>query len=149
MKTRIVFEMIQDLLVSAVLTFCGGLLNGIVMPLKMFIPGMLFAWVVNLVIGFSVPEKKLGDKLCDRLGLQGRGRFWIVMAVIVTINVIGISLCVNIRRLGFTGEAMKIFLVTLIPLLLLGYAAACLFYPLSEKLSGMICGINKGVKKDV
>lgn len=143
MKHRIVFELIQDLLVSTVLTLVGSFVNGASMPISVFMLEVLFAWVVNLVIGFCIPEKKIGESLCKVLKANEKAGFWIVMAVIVIINVIGISLCVVLKNVGLQPVFWNVWLKLLVPLLVVGYISACIFYPISNKITELFCGKNK------
>lgn len=140
MKHRIVFELIQDLLVSIVLTCVGILCAGSGFPPPVgFLSEVLFAWIVNLVIGFAVPEKKIGEALCKAVHAPEKAGFFIVLAVIVCINVLGISICVVLKNVGFHAAFWGVWVRMLLPLLIVGYIAACAFFPLSEKLTKLIC----------
>lgn len=143
MKHRVIFELIQDLFVSIVLTGVGAFLSGASMPVIAFLLEVLFAWVINLIIGFVVPEKKIGESLCKAVHAPEKAGFWIVMAVIVIINVIGISLCVVLKNVGFHAAFWSAWGSMLLPLLIVGYIAACVFFPVSNKLTALICHENK------
>lgn len=99
MKQRIIFEIIQDFFVSTVLTLVAALVSGAGISFVPFVLDVLFAWLVNLIIGFAVPEKRIGEFLAQKLKLNKTLSFLFVLLVIVVINVVGISACVVLKTL--------------------------------------------------
>ena len=102
MKQRIIFEIIQDFFVSTVLTLVAALVSGAGISFVPFVLDVLFAWSVNLIIGFAVPEKRIGEFLAQKLKLNKTLSFLFVLLVIVVINVVGISACVVLKNVGFS-----------------------------------------------
>ena len=82
MKQRIIFEIIQDFFVSTVLTLVAALVSGAGISFVPFVLDVLFAWLVNLIIGFAVPEKRIGEFLAQKLKLNKTLSFLFVLLVI-------------------------------------------------------------------
>lgn len=138
-KEDFVFEIIQDLFVSTVLTTVASLINGGIPPISVFLPEIGFAWLVNLAIGLAVPEKKIGGALCSLLRVPEKAGFFVVMAVIVVINVVGISACVVLKNVGPSPMFLPVWASLQMPLMLAGYLAALAFFPLAGKITKFIC----------
>ena len=66
-KKQIIFELIQDFLVSLSLTITALLISKVTLSPMFVIKETSFAWVVNLLIGFNIPEKEWGDLICKKL----------------------------------------------------------------------------------
>lgn len=139
-KQQIAFEIIQDLLVSASLTITALLVSKTELSPALVVKETCFAWVVNMMIGFVVPEKRLGEFLCGKLQLKDSLSFFFTMLIIVLINVVGISLCVVLKNVGFHRQFFGVWIELLPVLLLVGYPAALIWFPLTN---GIIDAIFK------
>lgn len=140
-KEDIEFEIIQDLLVSTVLTITAALVGGGIGKLTALAFDILFAWGINLVIGFLVPEKKIGAKLIKLFKLENsKVSFFIMMLVIVVINVLGISACAVLKNVGFSAIFWPVWTGLLPILMVVGYMAAIAFFPITN---AVVKGINK------
>ena len=129
------FEVIQDLLVSTVLTITPAMAGGGIGRLSALFLDILFAWAVNLVIGFVIPEKKIGGKLIQILKLeQSKLSFFVMMLVIVVINVLGISACAVVKNVGFSPLFWPVWTGLLPVLMVVGYLAAVIFFPITNAI---------------
>ena len=136
LKEKLIFELIQDLLVSTVLTIVGLMVAGGRLSFKVLIMEILFAWVVNVVIGLLVPEREIGEYLAGKLKIQGeKASFLVVLFVIVLINVLGITSCVVLKNVGINAMYWKVWSSLIIWLLPIGYISAMLFFPLSNRIT--------------
>ena len=108
-----------------------------------FVLDVLFAWLVNLIIGFAVPEKRIGEFLAQKLKLNKTLSFLFVLLVIVVINVVGISACVVLKNVGFNPMFFQIWGSLLPWLLLAGYIAALVFYPLTDLITKALTKSDK------
>lgn len=139
------FEMIQDLLVSIVLTITAAEVSGGINQISVFLMDIMFAWGINLVIGLLVPEKKIGEKLIWLLKLeQSKISFFVMMLVIVVINVLGISACAVLKNVGFSTVFWKAWIGLLPILMVVGYIAAIIFFPVTN---GIVKRINQNKNK--
>ena len=138
-KEDIIFEVIQDFFVSTVLTTVAALLNGGVQGVVPFICDVVFAWVVNMILGFVIPEKKIGAWLNKQLRVPQKAGFFVMMAVIVIINVVGISTCVVLKNVGWNAMFFPVWSGLQLPLLAAGYVSAIVFFPLTGKITKAIC----------
>lgn len=66
---------------------------------------------------------------------------FLTMFVIVLTNVVGISLCVVLKNTGLHSQFFQIW-ATLLPLLLVGYFAALIWFPVTNKIVNAICRRN-------
>lgn len=137
-KQQIAFELIQDLLVSFSLTVTALLVSNVTLFPLLVIKETSFAWVVNLMIGFIIPEKELGDSICRKLKLKYPISHFFTMFVIVVINVIGISMCVVLKNTGFHRQFFVVWVDLLPVLLLVGYIAALIWFPMTNKIINVI-----------
>ena len=69
-KQIALFEVIQDFLVSLTLTLAALLVSKQNITGLLLLTETVFAWIVNLVIGFTVPQKKICDRVCAKLKLK-------------------------------------------------------------------------------
>ena len=139
-KRQVAFEIIQDLLVSLTLTVTALWVSKAGATPLVILKETCFAWIVNMIIGFTVPEKKMGEYLAGKMGLKNLPAFLLTMFVIVLINVAGISLCVVWKNVGFNRQFAVVW-TGLFPVLLgVGYAAALLWFPVTSRIAGVICG---------
>ena len=137
-KKEIAFEIIQDLFVSSTLTCTALLVSKAGFVPVVILKEICFAWIVNLIIGFTVPEGKIGQKLAEKLNLKGIPFFLIMMLVIVTINVIGISLCVVLKNVGLKKQFFDVWLGLFPVLMVVGYIAALVWFPLTGRITSVI-----------
>lgn len=137
-KQQIVFELIQDFLVSFSLTITALLASNATLFPLLVIKETSFAWIVNLLIGFIIPEKELGDSICRKLKLKYSLSHFFTMFVIVLINVVGISLCVVLKNIGFRRQFLEVWAGLLPVLLLVGYFAALIWFPVTNKIVNAI-----------
>ena len=137
-KQQFVFELIQDFLVSLSLTITALLISKVALSPLLIIKETGFAWIVNLLIGFNIPEKKLGDSICKKLKLKYPFSYFLTMFVIVLINVVGISLCVVLKNTGFHRQFFAVWAGLLPVLLPVGYLAALIWFPVTNKIVNMI-----------
>lgn len=141
-KKQIIFELIQDFLVGLSLTITALLISKVTLSPMFVIKETSFAWVVNLLIGFNIPEKEWGDLICKKLKLKYPFSHFLTMFVIVLINVVGISLCVVLKNTGLHSQFFQTW-ATLLPwLLLVGYFAALIWFPVTNKIVNAICRRN-------
>ena len=146
-KKQIIFELIQDFLVSLSLTITALLISKVTLSPMFVIKETSFAWVVNLLIGFNIPEKEWGDLICKKLKLKYPFSHFLTMFVIVLINVVGISLCVVLKNTGLHSQFFQTW-ATLLPwLLLVGYFAALIWFPVTNKIVNAICRRNSENEK--
>ena len=138
-KEDIIFEVVQDLFVSTVLTLVASLMNGGIPGVFRFVCDIAFAWIVNMVIGFVIPEKKIGMWINRMLHIPQKAGFFVMMAVIVIINVVGISACVVLKNVGPGALFFPVWSSLQLPLLAAGYVAALIFFPLTGKIVKLIC----------
>ena len=133
-KQQIAFELIQDLLVSLSLTVTAFPFSGTLLLPPLVIKETGFAWLINLLIGFSVPEQELGAAICRKLHLKQPISHFFTMFIVVLINVLGISLCVVLKNTGFHMQFFRAW-VGLLPILLLaGYFTALIFFPVTGRI---------------
>lgn len=138
-KQIALFEVIQDFLVSLTLTLAALLVS------KQNITGLLLltetvsAWIVNLVIVFTVPQKKICDRVCAKLKLKKTFAFLVTMFLIVLMNVAGISACVVLKNVGFNKMYFNVW-ISLFPILMgVGYVAALIWYPVTNWIVSFFC----------
>ena len=137
-KQQIAFELIQDFLVSISLTITALLTSSATLFPLLVIKETCFAWLANLLIGFAIPERKLGDFICRKLKLKYPLSHFFSMFIIVLINVVGISLCVVLKNIGFHRQFFEVW-VSLLPILLLvGYFSALIWFPVANKIVNVI-----------
>ena len=137
-KRLITFEVIQDLLVSSTLTLTALYVSEADVSAMIMLKEISFAWVVNIIIGFTVPERKFGEYISKKLKLKKIQSFLLTMFVIVFINVTGISSCVVLKNVGINKQFFDVW-VGLFPILLgVGYIAAILWYPDTDRIVGAI-----------
>lgn len=120
----ITFEIVQDFLVSLSLTLTALTISGAPLTVLFVLKETCFAWIVNMIIGFTIPEKRIGEAIAEKIGLNGLGSRMIVMLTIVVINVLGISICVVLKNVGLHKAFFNVWLKLLPPLMLVGYPAA-------------------------
>lgn len=137
-KQQIAFELIQDLLVSFSLTITALLASNVTLSLLLVIKETSFAWIVNLLIGFIIPEKELGDSICKILKIKYPISHFFTMFIIVVINVVGISMCVVLKNTGFRSRFFIVWAGLLPMLLLVGYLAALIWFPVTTKIINVI-----------
>lgn len=137
-KRQIAFELIQDLLVSFSLTVTALLASNVTLFLLLVIKETSFAWMINLLIGFIIPEKELGDSICKKLKFKYPISYLFTMFVIVVINVFGISLCVVLKNTGFHRQFFEVWAGLLPVLLPVGYLAALIWFPVTNKIVNVI-----------
>ena len=131
-KKRIAFEIIQDFLVSLTLTITALLVSKADISFLLILKETCFAWLVNLILGFTIPEGKFGEAISKKLKLKEVPSFLLTMFIIVLINVIGISACVVLKNVGFNKQFFDVWL-SLFPILLgVGYIAAMIWYPVTN-----------------
>jgi hypothetical protein len=133
---RVLFECIQDFLVSHVITVAGTLKAGGFTTAGAFYREVLLAWCVNLVVAWLIPESRLAGWLCRQIGVQETPapRFLLTLAVIVLINVTCILACVLLWKVGPTPLYPVMFGRLFPTLLLAGYIGGCLLFPVTAWL---------------
>lgn len=145
MKQRIVFECIQDFLVTIVITTAATLKGKGFSTAGAFVQEVLVAWIINLIVAFLIPEGRLAEGFCQLLGVQGKPvpRYFLTLAVIVFINVTCVVGCLMIWKAGVTSLYFVMFWNLYPTLLLVGYIGACLIYPVSQRLTKCILRENQ------
>lgn len=137
-KRQVAFEIIQDLLVSLTLTVTALWVSKAGVTPFIVLKETCFAWAVNMIIGFTVPERRIGETLAGKMGLKNTPAFLLTMFVIVLINVIGISLCVVWKNVGLNRQFIAVW-AGLFPILMgVGYVAALLWFPVTNGIVGVI-----------
>lgn len=108
----------------------------------------VFAWIVNLVIGFTVPQKKICDRVCAKLKLKKTFAFLVTMFLIVLMNVVGISACVVLKNVGFNKMYFNVW-ISLFPILMgVGYVAALIWYPVTNWIVSFFCKDKSKVSRN-
>ena len=144
-KHQIAFEIIQDLLVSTALTFSALLVSNAKLSFGLVAKEICFAWVINMLIGFVVPEKRIGENLSCILKLGKPMSFLFQMLIIVLINVVGISLCLITKNVGLNERFLPAWL-NLLPMLIgVGYITALVCFPITNWVVDSIFGKNPKV----
>ena len=138
-KQIALFEVIQDFLVSLTLTLAALLVSKQNITGLLLLTETVFAWIVNLVIGFTVPQKKICDRVCAKLKLKKTVAFLVTMFLIVLMNVVGISACVVLKHVGFNKMYFNVW-ISLFPILMgVGYVAALIWYPVTNWIVSFFC----------
>lgn len=138
-KQIALFEVIQDFLVSLTLTLAALLVSKQNITGLLLLTETVFAWIVNLVIGFTVPQKKICDRVCAKLKLKKTFAFLVTMFLIVLMNVAGISACVVLKNVGFNKMYFNVW-ISLFPILMgVGYVAALIWYPVTNWIVSFFC----------
>ena len=138
-KQIALFEVIQDFLVSLTLTLAALLVSKQNITGLLLLTETVFAWIVNLVIGFTVPQKKICDRVCAKLKLKKTFAFLVTMFLIVLMNVVGISACVVLKNVGFNKMYFNVW-ISLFPILMgVGYVAALIWYPVTNWIVSFFC----------
>ena len=105
-----------------------------------FLTETVFAWIVNMIIGFLVPEKRIGEKLAKKLHMNKVLSFLFTMFVIVLINVTGISIFVVLKNVGFNIRFFSVW-CGLFPFLLgVGYVVALIWIPVTNFIVNSMFG---------
>lgn len=130
-RKQIAFEVIQDFFVSLSLTITALLVSKVELSLLLLVKETCFAWATNMIIGFAIPEKRIGERIAKKIRLNPFLSYMLVMLVIVLINVIGISLCVVLKNVGLRRSYFITWFGLLPSLLLVGYPAALIFAPIT------------------
>lgn len=140
-KQQIFFEIIQDFLVSLSLTITALLISRVALSPSLVFNETVFAWTINLLIGFSI-SPKMGDSICNKLKIKYPISYYLSMLIIVLINVVGISLCVVLKNTGFHRSFFQVWVMLLPVLLPVGYLAALVWFPVTNKIVNLICERN-------
>ena len=139
-KKQIAFEIIQDFFVSASLTVAALCISKAEITWMTFLTETVFAWIVNMIIGFLVPEKRIGEKLAKKLHMNKVLSFLFTMFVIVLINVTGISIFVVLKNVGFNIRFFSVW-CGLFPFLLgVGYVVALIWIPVTNFIVNSMFG---------
>ena len=139
-KKQIAFEIIQDFFVSASLTVAALCISKAEITWMTFLTETVFAWIVNMIIGFLVPEKKIGEKLAKKLHMNKVLSFLFTMFVVVLINVTGISIFVVLKNIGFDIQFFSVW-CGLFPFLLgVGYVVALIWIPVTNFIVNSMFG---------
>jgi len=139
-KKKIAFEIIQDFFVSASLTVAALCISKAEITWMTFLTETVFAWIVNMIIGFLVPEKRIGEKLAKKLHMNKVLSFLFTMFVIVLINVTGISIFVVLKNVGFNIRFFSVW-CGLFPFLLgVGYVVALIWIPVTNFIVNSMFG---------
>jgi len=139
-KKKIAFEIIQDFFVSASLTVAALCISKAEITWMTFLTETVFAWIVNMIIGFLVPGKRIGEKLAKKLHMNKVLSFLFTMFVNVLINVTGISIFVVLKNVGFNIRFFSVW-CGLFPFLLgVGYVVALIWIPVTNFIVNSMFG---------
>lgn len=137
-RERIIFELIQDLLMGLVITSTVTAINGTGFFPIPFLQDFLLAYGINLLIGFGLPEMKLAQGIIRPLNILLP---WLQKILVVTIisiiNVTLILAAVLLIKVGANPAWLGAFGHLYPPLIAAGILAGNVAFPISAKLSGM------------
>lgn len=138
-KRRILFEIIQDFFMCIVITATVSFVNKADIFSLQFIYDFLLAYVINLLIGFILPEipfariitKKISDENVVKNDV-------LIPGIIAIINVSIILTGVLLTKFSFSKLCFKVWLSLYPTLIVVGVIAACILFKVTNKLVDII-----------
>lgn len=138
-KRRILFEIIQDFFMCIVITATVSFVNKTNIFSLEFIYDFLLAYVINLLVGFILPEipfariitKKISDENVVKNDV-------LIPGIIAIINVSIILTGVLLTKLSFSELCFKVWLSLYPTLIVVGVIAACILFKVTNKLVDII-----------
>lgn len=138
-KRRILFEIIQDFFMRIVITATVSFVNKADIFSLQFIYDFLLAYVINLLIGFILPEipfariitKKISDENVVKNDV-------LIPGIIAIINVSIILTGVLLTKFSFSKLCFKVWLSLYPILIVVGVIAACILFKVTNKLVDVI-----------
>lgn len=138
-KRRILFEIIQDFFMCIVITATVSFVNKADIFSLQFIYDFLLAYVINLLIGFILPEipfariitKKISDENVVKNDV-------LIPGIIAIINVSIILTGVLVTKFSFSKLCFKVWLSLYPTLIVVGVIAACILFKVTNKLVDVI-----------
>lgn len=138
-KRRILFEIIQDFFMCIVITATVSFVNKADIFSLQFIYDFLLAYVINLLIGFILPEipfariitKKISDENVVKNDV-------LIPGIIAIINVSIILTGVLLTKFSFSKLCFKVWLSLYPTLIVVGVIAACILFKVTNKLVDVI-----------
>lgn len=138
-KRRILFEIIQDFFMCIVITATVSFVNKTNIFSLQFIYDFLLAYVINLLVGFILPEipfariitKKISDENVVKNDV-------LIPGIIAVINVSIILIDVLLTKFGFSELCFKAWLSLYPTLIVVGVIAACILFKVTNKLVDII-----------
>lgn len=138
-KRRILFEIIQDFFMCIVITAAVSFVNKTNIFSLQFIYDFLLAYVINLLVGFILPEipfarivtKKISDENVVKNDV-------LIPGIIAIINVSIILTGVLLTKFSFSELYFKVWLSLYPTLIVVGVIAACILFKVTNKLVDII-----------
>ena len=138
-KRRILFEIIQDFFMCIVITATVSFVNKTNIFSLEFIYDFLLAYVINLLVGFILPEipfariitKKISDENVVKNDV-------LIPGIIAIINVSIILTGILLTKLSFSELCFKVWLSLYPTLIVVGVIAACILFKVTNKLVDII-----------
>lgn len=138
-KRRILFEIIQDFFMCIVITATVSFVNKTNIFSLEFIYDFLLAYVINLLVGFILPEipfariitKKISDENVVKNDV-------LIPGIIAIINVSIILTGVLLTKFSFSELCFKVWLSLYPTLIVVGVIAACILFKITNKLVDII-----------
>lgn len=138
-KRRVLFEIIQDFFMCIVITATVSFVNKTNIFSLQFIYDFLLAYVINLLVGFILPEipfariitKKISDENVVKNDV-------LIPGIIAIINVSIILTGVLITKFSFSELCFKVWLSLYPTLIVVGVIAACILFKVTNKLVDII-----------
>ena len=138
-KRRVLFEIIQDFFMCIVITATVSFVNKTNIFSLQFIYDFLRAYVINLLVGFILPEipfariitKKISDENVVKNDV-------LIPGIIAIINVSIILTGVLLTKFSFSELCFKVWLSLYPTLIVVGVIAACILFKVTNKLVDII-----------
>lgn len=138
-KRRILFEIMQDFFMCIVITATVSFVNKTNIFSLEFIYDFLLAYVINLLVGFILPEipfariitKKISDENVVKNDV-------LIPGIIAIINVSIILTGVLLTKFSFSELCFKVWLSLYPTLIVVGVIAACILFKVTNKLVDII-----------
>lgn len=137
-KERVLFEIIQDFFMCMVITLTVTLLNnGNVLSFQ-FVLDFLLAYVINLVVGFLLPEMVIAKWLTKKIkdGKVVKEKL-LIPSIIAIINVTIILSGVLLFKIGIHPPYINVWISLYPTLIIVGIVAACIFFGVTGRIVKM------------
>ncbi len=138
-KRRILFEIIQDFFMCIVITATVSFVNKTNIFSLQFIYDFLLAYVINLLVGFVLPEipfaRIISKKISDENVVKNDV---LIPGIIAIINVSIILTGVLLTKFSFSELCFKVWLSLYPTLIVVGVIAACILFKVTNKLVDII-----------
>ena len=138
-KRRILFEIIQDFFMCIVITATVSFVNKTNIFSLEFIYDFLLAYVINLLVGFILPEipfaRIITKKISDENVVKNDE---LIPGIIAIINVSIILTGVLLAKFSFSEMCFKVWLSLYPTLIVVGVIAACILFKVTNKLVDII-----------